>query len=77
MKKLKLYVRETCPYCNKVRRFLDNHQIQVELADVSDPNNFKELMEIGGMDQVPMLSIDGKALYESSDIIKWFQDNNN
>lgn len=77
MKQLKLYVRETCPYCNKVRRFLDNHQIQVELADVSDPNNFKELMEIGGMDQVPMLSIDGKALYESSDIIKWFQDNNN
>jgi len=34
-----------------------------------------ELIKIGGMSQVPCLVIDGKALYESLDIIEWFKRN--
>ena len=35
----------------------------------------EELIKIGGKPQVPCLVIDGKALYESLDIIEWFKRN--
>jgi glutaredoxin 3 len=34
-----------------------------------------DLLEIGGKGQVPCLVIDGKPLYESSDIIRWLEAN--
>ena len=34
-----------------------------------------ELIKIGGKPQIPCLVIDGKALYESLDIIEWFKKN--
>ena len=57
---------------------MNQNQVEgVELVDIkSNPQNQRELVEVGGMDQVPMLLIDGKPLYESDDIIKWFKDNN-
>ena len=33
------------------------------------------LIEIGGKGQVPCLIIDGKALYESADIVRWLEEN--
>lgn len=33
------------------------------------------LIAVGGKRQVPCLFIDGKPLYESSDIIAWVQEN--
>lgn len=32
------------------------------------------LIEVGGKQQVPCLLIDGKPLYESSDIISWIDE---
>ena len=55
---------------------MEKNNIKVEMLDIkADPKNQKDLIEIGGMDQVPMLLIDGDPLYESSDIIKWFKEN--
>lgn len=76
MQELKLYYMEACPFCKKVIRYMEKNHIDVELVDIrANTDNYKELIEIGGKDQVPMLLIDGKPLYESSDIIKWFKDN--
>ena len=36
--------------------------------------NGKELITIGGKAQVPCLVIDGRALYESDDIIDWLKE---
>lgn len=33
------------------------------------------MRDMGGKRQVPCLFIDGKPLYESSDIIAWFEQN--
>lgn len=67
---------EGCPYCNKVRRYMKDNDINVEMVDIhADPKNQDDLMKLGGQDQVPMLLIDGKPLYESSDIIEWFKNN--
>ena len=35
----------------------------------------KELIQVGGKQQVPCLFIDGKPLYESLDIIRWLEEN--
>ena len=63
---LVLYVMTGCPYCIKVKRFL---------ADNGVPVAEQTLIAVGGKRQVPCLFIDGKPLYESSDIIAWIRKN--
>ena len=76
MEDLKLYIMETCPYCQKVGNFLKEKGIEVPILDINKDAKYKEeLKKIGGKVQVPMLSIDGKPLYESDDIIEWFKKN--
>ena len=73
---LKLYYKETCPFCKKVLRFIENKKIEgVELVDIkADEANEKYLIEKGGMDQLPCLFIDEKPMYESMDIIKFLDE---
>jgi len=76
MRDLKLYYKESCPFCKKVIQFMARNGIEVEMMDIkADPKNQEDLIKLGGIDQMPMLLIDGKPLYESSDIIQWFKDN--
>ena len=76
MKDLRFFYMEGCPYCDKVRRYMEKSNINVEMVDINaDPSNKEELIKLGGMHQVPMLLIDGKPMYESSDIITWFKEN--
>lgn len=72
-----LYKKDTCPYCQRVLRFMANNNIQgVELKDIlEDPKNKEYLIEHGGMNQVPCLFIDGKPMYESLDIIEYMKNN--
>lgn len=75
--KLELYYKAECPFCQKVLNYMmDNCQIKdVELVDIKEGNNNEDLIKRGGKDQVPCLFIDGRALYESDDIIKYFKEN--
>jgi len=75
--KLELYYKAECPFCQKVLNYMmDNCQIKdVELVDIKERNNNEDLIKRGGKDQVPCLFIDGKPLYESDDIIKYFKEN--
>ena len=72
MADLTLFYRPMCPFCQKVLHYMKENNIMLELKDVSgNPEAHQELMSVGGKTQVPCLSIDGKALYESDDIIQW------
>lgn len=72
--KLELFYAQNCPYCDKVKNFLQEHKIDfVELVDATIPANAERLIKEGGKDQVPCLFIDGHALYESGDILKKLQ----
>lgn len=52
------------------------NKITFALKDIrKSPASREELLKIGGKSQVPCLVIDGVALYESLDIIKWLKDN--
>ena len=58
-----------------VLKYMDQNGIKIPLKNVADYDNYEELLKIGGKGQVPCLVIDGKALYESDDIIQWFERN--
>ncbi len=76
MQTLTLYHFKGCPYCQKVKDFLSQKGISVPMKDIKEnPEYSDELRKIGGKTQVPCLVINGKALYESMDIIKWFDNN--
>lgn len=76
MTNLTLYYIPTCPYCQKVFAFMKQNSISIPLKDRNaDPKVREELIRVGGKQQVPCLVIDGKALYESDDIIEWFKNN--
>lgn len=71
-KNLVLYMKPTCPWCQKVLSFMAEKGIELEQRDISaDSSARDELERVGGKAQVPCLFIDGKPLYESSDIIAW------
>lgn len=69
--KLVLYYSPSCPYCHKVIQYMEKENIELEKKNVQDPGVRDELISIGGKGQVPCLVIDGKAMYESDDIIQW------
>ena len=72
---LVLYQFARCPYCVAVTTYLKRRRITVPRRDIlTDPGGLEELIRIGGKRQVPCLIIDGKALYESEDIIQWFEE---
>ncbi len=76
MTHLTLYHFVGCPYCQRVRDYLSKEGIHVPMKDIrQDPASREELVKIGGKGQVPCLVVDGKALYESLDIIEWFKRN--
>ena len=74
MNELTLYHFNGCPYCQRVRDHLTKENIKVAMKDTNENSVYRdELMKIGGKTQVPCLVINGKALYESMDIIEWFK----
>ncbi len=75
-----LYFKPDCPYCLKVLNFFkDNNIIKFTSYNTEDGNcgeeNAKKLKEVGGKVQVPCIVIDGKAMYESDDIIEYAKAN--
>jgi glutathione S-transferase len=76
MERYVLYQYETCGFCQRVRRFVAERGIPMELRDtVRDPGARGELIAGGGRATVPCLRIerDGAVewLYESRDIIDY------
>ncbi|WP_311516449.1 glutathione S-transferase N-terminal domain-containing protein [uncultured Anaerococcus sp.] len=75
-----LYFKPDCPYCLKVLNyFRENDIIKFPSYNTEDVNsgyeNQDKLIAIGGKVQVPCMVIDGKAMYESDDIIVYAKEN--
>lgn len=74
---LDLYYFDSCPYCQRVTKVIDELKIKVNYKNIyEDTNNMQKLMQITGRKTVPCLFIDGKPMHESSDIIDWLRSNN-
>ena len=72
-----LFVMETCPYCKKVMKYLDENNIHYNKIDTSNNDNALRLLSLGGKDQVPFLynPETNEKLYESNDIIEYLKSN--
>jgi glutathione S-transferase len=73
-----LYHYASCPFCARVRQYLDQVRIDVPMRDIlRDPAARRELIDGGGRATVPCLRIerDGEVswLYESLDIIDYLK----
>ena len=72
-----LYQYDTCPFCARVRRFLEAEGVNIPMKDtMRDPVAFRELLMGGGRATVPCLRIEDEAgvfrwLYESHDIMEY------
>ena len=76
MVQLTLYYIPNCPHCQKVFNFMKQNGISVHIKNRdTSPEIRSELIQAGGQPQVPCLVVDGKALYESDDIIEWLRTN--
>ncbi|KAG1354158.1 prostaglandin E synthase 2 [Cocos nucifera] len=62
-----LYQYEACPFCNKVKAFLDYYDIPYKIVEVN-PLSKKEI-KWSDYKKVPILVVDGEQLVDSSDII--------
>ena len=73
--KLELFMFDTCPFCRRVLNYLDESgRTDVELHNIhKNAADRQRLIEVGGMEQVPCLFVDGVPMYESLDIIDWLK----
>uniref|UniRef100_A0A7N0U3W8 Prostaglandin E synthase 2 n=1 Tax=Kalanchoe fedtschenkoi TaxID=63787 RepID=A0A7N0U3W8_KALFE len=62
-----LYQYEACPFCNKVKAFLDYYDIPYKIVEVN-PISKKEI-KWSDYKKVPILQVDGEQLVDSSAII--------
>ncbi len=73
-----LYQYASCPFCQRVRQFLQREGIAVEMRDtLLDGEARRELIEGGGRGTVPCLRIERdqqvRWLYESTDIMGYLR----
>ncbi|KAI6683512.1 hypothetical protein NL676_029425 [Syzygium grande] len=66
-KEVVLYQYEACPFCNKVKAFLDYYDIPYKVIEVN-PISKKEI-KWSDYKKVPILMVDGEQLVDSSVII--------
>ena len=73
--KLELYMFDTCPFCSRVLKYLDESgRTDVELHNIhKNEADRQRLIEVGGVEQVPCQFVDGVPMYESLDIIDWLK----
>jgi len=72
---IELFILETCGYCRKVMKFLEEHNIPYKKIDISEKQNEEVLICLGGKRQVPFL-VDKEnniQMYESNDIIEYLK----
>ena len=71
---LLLYKYDACFFCGYVQRGLDRLGMTLPSRDtLEDAGAYEELVAAGGKSQVPALSINGKIMYESRDIVEFLE----
>jgi glutaredoxin 3 len=73
-----LYMRSTCPFCQRTMQMAENLGVTLDLRDIDESEEaLAELLEKGGKQQVPYLVDTDKsiAMFESGDIIEYLREN--
>ncbi len=60
---VKVYSTPTCPWCKKVKGYLESKNIEFIDVNVGDDKEArKEMIELSGQQGVPVVNIDGKII---------------
>ncbi|MBX7057353.1 MAG: glutathione S-transferase N-terminal domain-containing protein [Leptospirales bacterium] len=75
---MRIYQFASCPYCQRVRQACDRLGMQkgrdYELVEASRGTPGRdEVIQLGGMSQVPFLTDGDLRMYESDDIVSYLQ----
>ncbi len=61
--KVRIFSTTSCPWCIKVKQYLEEHKIEFEEINVQeDQEAAKEMVEKSGQTGVPVLEIDGQMV---------------
>ena len=70
-----LFYSPYCPYSQNVLNYLREIRKTLPMKDVKkNSQNRDELLQLGGKLLVPCLVVNGKAIYNSEEIIEWISD---
>jgi glutaredoxin 3 len=62
-KKVRLFVKPYCGWCDKAERWLNQHDIDYETVDViSDEAAYDEMINLSGQELAPVIDVDGEIL---------------
>ncbi len=67
--RLKLYTGNYCPYCVRVKRELGRLGLDFEAVH-ADADGREEVMRLSGQRKIPILTVGGEVLTDSSHIIR-------
>jgi glutaredoxin len=71
---LTLYMFAGCPYCRRVTDAAAALGFTLETRNIrADPAALADLLRVGGKKTVPCLFVNGRALYESEDIVRFLK----
>ncbi|HIC95795.1 TPA: NrdH-redoxin [Candidatus Bipolaricaulota bacterium] len=63
MPEVKVYTTPTCPWCMRVKQFLDERNIEYEEYNVAeDPSRAEEMIHKSGQMGVPVIEVDGEIV---------------
>jgi glutaredoxin 3 len=62
-KRIRLFIKPYCGWCQKAMRWLDERQVTYEKVDViADEAAFDEMIRLSGKELAPVLEVDGEVL---------------
>ena len=62
-KRIRLFIKPYCGWCDKAERWLDDRGVEYEKVDViTDEAAHDEMIQLSGRDLAPVLDVDGKIL---------------
>lgn len=75
MKKIKLYTKDYCGFCNRAKKLLDDNGYEYEFEEIQDkPEVQEELIAKYGQESVPYVFIGDELIGGNSDLQKLFAD---
>ena len=62
-KRIRLFIKPYCGWCQKAVRWLDGHGVEYERIDViADEAAYDEMIRLSGQELAPVLEVDGQVL---------------
>jgi len=62
-KRIRLFIKPYCGWCDKAVRWLDEHDVEYEQVDVmADEAAFDEMIQLSGQSLAPVIDVDGEVL---------------